>query len=232
MSNVKPVSVQKFISASSKSMKAAVERANANKNTFLTMAEAAKLPAELKDNFKNHRVGNGSGAVVADDLIENFSRYAALQARKADANGNGVISLLESKNLPADLQDNFAKLRGAASSDSSAAAKSVTITEDDKNKVITVRSGQDVKLRLPANATTGYRWQITRTDRTFGYGNEHYVPSAPGSMGGSGTTVFTWKTKSSFLHLEGKHQVQLEYRRSWETGAPAKKFSVTINVVP
>ena len=108
--------------------------------------------------------------------------------------------------------------------------RSFAVDDDDNGKTFTVQEGQNVVLKLGSNATTGYKWVVTSTDRTFGYpAKDDYVASKPGAVGSGGTQVMTWKTKG-FLDRTGKHTVSLEYKRSFGSDPPAKKFSFTIEV--
>jgi len=109
--------------------------------------------------------------------------------------------------------------------------KSVKVTQADADKTITVKKGQSVILTLPSNATTGYSWKVTATDRTFGYPTEKYVRPSSSAVGAGGSQKFTWKT-SSPLPMLGKHKVTLEYRRPWETSGPAAQtFTFTVDIV-
>src|SRR3954447_21303146 len=47
-------------------------------------------------------------------FIDSSKRYAQSAATKADANGNGNLTIAESAALPKDLQDNFGFLRADA----------------------------------------------------------------------------------------------------------------------
>lgn len=97
-----------LISRSAGYIKANVNKANADGNTYLTKAEAKALPKDLKDNFENHRLGaQENGSVVAKKFIERYTDYLALNVKKADKNHDGWVTSLEVKNLPKDLQDNF-----------------------------------------------------------------------------------------------------------------------------
>ena len=50
------------------------------------------------------------------------------------------------------------------------------------------------------------------------------------SIGSGGTEKLTWKT-SSPLSMVGSHDVQLEYKRSWEKNvAPLQKFAFTVDI--
>lgn len=102
------VSTADFIRASAGYIRANVQRVNADKNPYLTKAEAKALPRDLKDNFENHRWGaQDNQTVTASKFVDRFTNYVAVNAKRADVNGDGFISGAEVKNLPKDLQDNL-----------------------------------------------------------------------------------------------------------------------------
>jgi inhibitor of cysteine peptidase len=128
-----------------------------------------------------------------------------------------------------------------AGGDSAASAddelRSLSLTEADDGKTVTVTKGQNILVKLQANPTTGYKWVVASTDRTFGYpSSDRFTQprasadtSAP--VGGGGLQRLTWKT-SSVLDMVGSHTVKLEYKRPWETNvAPAKAFTFTVIIV-
>ena len=43
------------------------------------------------------------------------------------------------------------------------------MTEKDDGKTVTVTEGQNLVVKLQSNPTTGYKWKVVSTDRTFGY---------------------------------------------------------------
>lgn len=100
------VRIQSFVSASNAYGKAAVERANANGNPFLTRKEAEALPADLQDNYERFR--RGSSPVGVRSFVEHHAREAGRETARADLNGDGRINLQELRLLPAHLQDNVA----------------------------------------------------------------------------------------------------------------------------
>ncbi|MBX3232208.1 MAG: protease inhibitor I42 family protein [Labilithrix sp.] len=145
----------------------------------------------------------------------------------------------------------------AASENELSVAAEEIATDADEGKTVRVYEGQDFVLRLPANATTGYQWKVTRTNRTFAYpyastyetaatrgrptleGEPTGLPIAP-PVGSGGTAVFKWHTNpvtdvtgAPVMSKIGKHALTLEYRRPWESAdAPAAKtFSITVEVV-
>ncbi|MBI4818496.1 MAG: protease inhibitor I42 family protein [Deltaproteobacteria bacterium] len=107
----------------------------------------------------------------------------------------------------------------------------VRIGEDDNGKTIDVTKGENVVVKLPANATTGYKWQVSSTDKTLGHpvSNEYIGPGSSGPVGGGGVAQLIWKT-DGFLNTVGKHKVELEYVRPFDAAHPAKKFTFTLNV--
>lgn len=102
------VKVADFIRSSASYIRANVRGANTNGNTYLTKAEAKGLAKDLKDNFENHRWGaQANGSVTAEKFITRFTDYVAVNAKRADRNGDGFLSASEARSLPRDLQDNF-----------------------------------------------------------------------------------------------------------------------------
>jgi hypothetical protein len=103
------VRVADFIRSSAAYIRANVKQANTDGNTYLTKAESTGLAKDLKDNFEHHRWGaQANGSVTAQKFVERFTSYVAVNAKKADKNGDGFISATEAKSLPTDLKDNFA----------------------------------------------------------------------------------------------------------------------------
>jgi len=106
------------------------------------------------------------------------------------------------------------------------------LTRDDLGKHIDLRLGQEIELRLAANPTTGYRWQVVHAapavlDTLAG---ETFSPAsaAPGVAGGGGTV--TWRFRATRV---GRDNLQLVYRRPWESGAiPAQTFVCEVAVNP
>lgn len=108
----KSVNVSAFISSSSFYVKSSIFGANTNGNAYLTKTEGKKLPKDLQDNFENHRFGAQDNASVSvKKFATNYVKYVAINAREADANNNGILSIKEAKSLPRDLQDNFKNYR-------------------------------------------------------------------------------------------------------------------------
>jgi inhibitor of cysteine peptidase len=109
--------------------------------------------------------------------------------------------------------------------------KSLAVTDADNGKTVTITKGQNLLLKLPSNPTTGYKWTVSSTDRTFGYPATESFTANGDAVGSGGIQKFTWKTNGPFDTV-GTHKVTLQYSRSWETHvAPAKTFSFSVKVV-
>lgn len=106
---------------------------------------------------------------------------------------------------------------------------STTLKDSDNGKTITVEKGKDITVSLSSNATTGYKWSVVSTDRSFGYPTPkegtYKGAGADGPVGSGGSHTFVWKTGSPFIEPgSALHAVTLEYRRPFEgADAPAAK---------
>src|SRR5512147_2016297 len=100
-----------------------------------------------------------------------------------------------------------------------------SLTEVDNERTVDVRVGESVRLTLPENATTGYRWAIDRLDRDVvgEAGSEpHY---GGGAVGSAGHVTFDFRAKKA-----GSGEVVLKYWRHFEgEGSIVRRFSVRIN---
>ena len=88
--------------------------------------------------------------------------------------------------------------------------------------------GDSFQLELTSNPSTGYSWNwsnqqaVSVVEKT----DSKYTASNPGSIGGGGSEVWTFKGLKS-----GSDSLKFEYKRSWEPDSPAeaKTIKVTVN---
>jgi inhibitor of cysteine peptidase len=103
-----------------------------------------------------------------------------------------------------------------------------TLTETDNDRTIDIAAGDTVRISLPENATTGYRWAIDRVDDDVieAAGSEpHYAGNAVGS---GGDVTFIFKGRKS-----GSGEIVLKYWRHFEGDASVqKRFRVRLNTRP
>jgi inhibitor of cysteine peptidase len=103
-----------------------------------------------------------------------------------------------------------------------------SLTEEDRDRTIDIHVGEAVRISLPENATTGYRWAIERYDEEFieALATEpHYTASA---LGSGGNVVFVFRGKRV-----GTGEIVLKYWRHWEGDrSVSTRFHIRFNVPP
>lgn len=102
------------------------------------------------------------------------------------------------------------------------------IGEAQHNEPVSLKVGQSLEVSLEANPTTGFEWQVARTDnrRLPQVGGPVFEPPASGREGDA--TVQTLR----FLAREaGMVELELHYRRPWEKeGEPLKTFVTFVEI--
>ena len=114
---------------------------------------------------------------------------------------------------------------GAVAAETGKAAAMQSLTEADNERTVDLRVGESVRLTLPENATTGYRWTVDHFDREVvdPAGSEpHY---AGGAVGSAGNVTFDFTAKKA-----GNGEVALKYWRHFEgEGSVVKRFRIRLN---
>jgi inhibitor of cysteine peptidase len=104
----------------------------------------------------------------------------------------------------------------------------LTLSETDNDRTVDIRLGETVRITLPENATTGYRWAIDRTSDELieSLGSEpRYTGNAVGS---GGEIAFTFQAKKI-----GTGEIVLKHWRHWEGDASVtRRFRLRLNVQP
>ena len=102
----------------------------------------------------------------------------------------------------------------------------LSLTEADNDRTVTLHVGATLRISLPENATTGYRWAIDRIDEDVieALGSEpHYQGKAVGS---GGQVAFTFRAKKA-----GSGEIVLKNWRHFEGDASViKRFRVRVEV--
>lgn len=103
----------------------------------------------------------------------------------------------------------------------------VTLTQADKGKSVTVHTGDQIVITLQENPTTGYRWAIDQTDATvLTAQNPSFSPTPGGAIGAGGTRTFTFTAKTP-----GTVHLQFKLLRAWQGDSSIiDRFDVTIQV--
>ena len=104
----------------------------------------------------------------------------------------------------------------------------LSLVETDNDRTIDIRLGELVRISLPENATTGYRWVIDRYEEEFieALATEpHYTADAIGS---GGEVAFTFRARKV-----GIGEIVLKHWRHWEGDASVTaRFRVRLHVRP
>ena len=117
---------------------------------------------------------------------------------------------------------------GAISAAADKANTMQTLTEADNDRTIDLRVGDTIRVSLPENATTGYRWEIDRIDEQIveAAGSEPHYPG--GAVGAGGEVTFAFKGKKS-----GAGDITLKYWRHFEgDSSVTKRFHLRLNTQP
>ncbi|MRH89014.1 peptidase inhibitor I42 [Nocardia sp. SYP-A9097] len=106
----------------------------------------------------------------------------------------------------------------------------VTAGKDQDGKDIPLAIGQGLTVRLTANPSTGYLWELTQLDQSMvrqDGGAEYEQDASPRDMVGvGGTSIWRFTARAP-----GATRLVLEYRRPWEQGIePAERFTLNLNV--
>ncbi len=104
----------------------------------------------------------------------------------------------------------------------------IALSRADAGTTVTLRVGEALRVTLPANPTTGYRWDVDAAEsRVLGVrGAEHHVTSVRAGAPGETEVAFVGAAP-------GTTTVRGALRRPWEVaGAAADSFSFTVVVAP
>ncbi|MGE5675978.1 MAG: protease inhibitor I42 family protein [Mycobacterium leprae] len=103
----------------------------------------------------------------------------------------------------------------------------VEVTDANNGQTIELEPGQTLMLRLPANASTGYRWSLIESNDTTVLRLLHweYIQQGERRPGAAGTEVWQFQAGKA-----GNTGLKLGYARSNPPGTPEKEFSLTIVV--
>jgi predicted secreted protein len=144
-----------------------------------------------------------------------------------------VVSAARSQNMSAQTETLFITVLLVVSffAAGCAPAGETTVTLNDDGKRIELSQGQALAVRLDANITTGYSWEITQATGPAlqQQGEPQYQQDDAGQtprVGAGGTQIFRFKAAAA-----GQTTLQLSYRRPWEKDVtPIKTFTLQVVV--
>ena len=97
--------------------------------------------------------------------------------------------------------------------------------QDDTTNTIHATPGKEFVIKLDANPTTGYEWQLVQSidDSLVKFVNSDYVSDMTSLLGSGGKSVWTFKAVRA-----GKAQISFKYIRPWEKNTPPVKEATYI----
>ena len=101
-----------------------------------------------------------------------------------------------------------------------------SVSEEDLDAM---KVGDEWRLELDANATTGYEWAVQpgMDENVLVVASSEYVgPGESGGVGSGGTQVYIFRAVGT-----GSTSVLLHYARSWEPDSPAETWTFDVTVV-
>ena len=101
----------------------------------------------------------------------------------------------------------------------------IELNEAGAGRPVTISIGEQLRVTLPENRTTGYRWRVgVECARILAEEDDQSKsPDGPPGAGGERTWVFAAKT-------EGQCDLRFESVRAWESTATGKVVSFPITV--
>ena len=103
-----------------------------------------------------------------------------------------------------------------------------SLAEADNGRTVDLRVGETFRVRLPENATTGYRWTIDRLDNEVVEAVGSEPDYGAGSIGSGGAVSFTFRAKKP-----GTGDIALKHWRHFEGDASVtNRFRLRLNARP
>ncbi len=97
-----------------------------------------------------------------------------------------------------------------------------SLTIDDNGDRVSLSPGEEIRVSLDGNATTGFTWELVENDVTvIAPVGEPVYEEATGDMVGTGGT-WTWTLRAVGT---GESPVRFVYHRTWEDEPPAADYS-------
>jgi inhibitor of cysteine peptidase len=103
------------------------------------------------------------------------------------------------------------------------------LTEADNGKTVDLRVGEEARVRLSENASTGYQWAVESADEALAQiGEAVHFPGPADRVGGSGSVQWVLRAKAP-----GRRRVSFKYWRPWEGDRSiVKRFEITLRIAP
>ncbi|RDI69197.1 protease inhibitor I42 family protein [Nocardia pseudobrasiliensis] len=118
----------------------------------------------------------------------------------------------------------------SAAAPTTPASSTVNLDAKADGTRVTLKVGQEVRVSLAGNPTTGALWQLRELDQTIVKQKDdpdfRPDPNPDNKVGVGGTSIWTFTALAP-----GSTKLAMDYSRPWEQGVPPyQTFSVTIDV--
>jgi inhibitor of cysteine peptidase len=108
----------------------------------------------------------------------------------------------------------------------------VTLTEADNGRSVQAHPSDEIVLRLPENATTGYRWHVDRAEGILEQEEDDYErppgwdePGPDVQIGRGGVRRFRFR-----VCAPGTSRLELKHWQEWDERSVTERFAVDIEV--
>jgi inhibitor of cysteine peptidase len=104
----------------------------------------------------------------------------------------------------------------------------LSLVESDNGRTVDIRLGESVRITLPENATTGYRWAIDHYDEDIIEALSTEPSYTANAIGAGGEVTFIFKGKKI-----GTGEIMLKHWRHWEGDSSiTTRFHIQLRVQP
>jgi inhibitor of cysteine peptidase len=98
---------------------------------------------------------------------------------------------------------------------------------DFAGRTVELPQGEVIEVRLHENPTTGFHWSIAKRGEPACSLLRDIPGHGGGEMGKGGEHAWQFAAVQP-----GDGEIEIVYRRAWETGAPARVFKLRVRVSP
>ena len=104
-------------------------------------------------------------------------------------------------------------------------AAMIELNEAGAGRPVTMEVGQRIRITLPENRTTGYRWQVGGDCSGILGVEDDEATAGSGKPGAGGERMWVFAAKA-----EGRCELRFESARAWEESATGKVVSFPVTV--
>jgi inhibitor of cysteine peptidase len=101
----------------------------------------------------------------------------------------------------------------------------IVVTQGEHGRTVAAAAGDRIKIELPENPTTGFRWQGGADNASvLRLESDDFIPGG-GTVGAGGLRTFRFLAAGS-----GSADILLELKRAWESQPARSTFAIRVSV--